>query len=250
MSARRVARRRLGRLVFVILALCIAGVLVASQLGIFAQRGLLHKLKAEYITIDLTGGKYRACPAVAAKGRSEHFRSMVGRLKPYAAICGTYYAPDLKPLGDILINGKLVCQGGARQGIGFTSKGKIKFIERHGHSRMNWSGCVSGIACGPRLVRNGKKDINVKRDGFSASAATHEARRCAVGATADGKLILCVVPEDVTLSTMADAMLELGARDAVNMDGGSMCALYKNGKFLAVPVMPMSNILAVYALEK
>jgi hypothetical protein len=29
-----------------------------------------------------------------------------------------------------------------------------------------------------------------------------------------------------------------------------MCALYKRGKFLAEPVMPMSNILAVYAVAK
>jgi exopolysaccharide biosynthesis protein len=95
-------------------------------------------------------------------------------------------------------------------------------------------------------VRSGKKDINVRRDGFSASAATNKAWRCAAGATKDGKLVLCAVSQSITLSTLADVMLELGARDAINLDGGSMCALYVDGKYRVQPARSMSNILVVY----
>lgn len=213
--------------------------------------GLLGKLDVKYVVVDLQKGGYTVSPALASgKEGHETFQSMINRLKPCAAVTGTYYDPDYKPLGDIVINGKVVCRGGQRQGIGFTSAGKIKFLERKPDTRFNWTGYKSGIACGPRLVRAGKKDINVKRDGFSAKADTVEAWRCAVGATKDGKLVMCAVKEWVTLSTLADVMLELGSVDAVNMDGGSVCALYENGKYHAQPAGNMTNILAVYKRSK
>ncbi len=209
--------------------------------------GLVNKLDVRYTIIDMRGGVYRAVPAVA-KGpdRREGFESMISRLKPYAAITGTYYDPDFKPLGDIVIAGKVVVRGGQRQGIGFTKDGKIVFRERTGKSPIDWRGCESGIACGPRLLRAGKKDINVTRDGFSKAAATKLATRCAVGATKDGKLVLCMVADLVTLNTLAQVMIDLGAVDAINLDGGPMCGLYVNGKYQAEPMMKMSNILAVY----
>jgi len=224
------------------------GALVMAGLGILARpAGLLGRLTVRHAIIDLAHGGYRVAPALA-KGpdRTEEFSSMIGRLKPYAAICGTYYDPDNKPLGDIVVDGRVVCRGGQRQAIGFTSTGKIKFLERKVGSRINWHGCFAGIACGPRLLRAGKIDINVKRDGFNACAATNLARRSAVGATRDGKLVMCVVTDEITLRTMAQLMLELGARDAINLDGGSMCALYENGRYLVEPLRPMSSILAVH----
>lgn len=224
------------------------GWFMLHALGIIARpAGVLNKYNISYTIVDLRSGKYRVTPILASTpDHSEDFTSMINRTKPYAAICGTYYDPDYKPLGDILINGKLVNRGCQRQGIGFTLNGKIKFFERKGKSRINWSGCISGIACGPRLVRAGHKDINVKRDGFGPSAATNEAFRCAVGARKDGKLILCAIENAVTLNTAAEIMIELGAVEAINLDGGSMCALYENGKYHAMPVYAVSNILAVY----
>lgn len=225
-----------------------AGLFLAHALGILAKPArLADKLGADYAICDLSSGKFTVSPEIASTAdRTESFESMVKRLKPYAAICGTYYDENNRPLGDIVSNGKVICRGCQRQGIGFTSSGKIRFFERKGRSRIDWRGCTSGIACGPRLVRSGKRDIDVKRDGFSSAAATNKAWRCAVGATKDGKLILCAISQSVTLSTLADVMIELGAHDAINMDGGSMCALYVNGKYCVQPAKSMSNILAVY----
>ena len=218
------------------------------SMGIHAKpAGLLGRLHASYTIIDLPSGEYKVSPAVASgPARAEGFSAMIDRLQPVAAICGTYYDADYRPLGDIVIGGKVISRGCQRQGIGFTSAGKVRFIERKGRSRFDWRGCRSGIACGPRLIRSGRKDINVKRDGFSAVAARIEARRCAVGVTKDGKLILCVITDSVTLDQLAEVMLELGATNAVNLDGGRMCALYENGQYRVRPVSPMSNILAVY----
>jgi exopolysaccharide biosynthesis protein len=224
------------------------GLLASHALGLFARpAGLVEKLSVDYVITDISKGKCRVKPEVASSFHgTEPIESMVKRLKPFALITGTYYDENNRPLGDIVASGKVVCRGCQRQGIGFTSSGKIKFLERKGSSRLDWRGCDSGIACGPRLVRAGKKSIDVKRDGFAAAAATNKAWRCAVGATKDGKLILCAVSRSITLSTMAEVMLELGAQNAINLDGGSMCAMYVDGKYRVEPVKPMSNVLAVY----
>lgn len=244
LSAR--SRRRGIRTAVYIWVVVLAGSLTLAGLGIFARpSGLLGELRVDHVTVDLPSGKYRVAPALASDGREE-FSAMMDRLKPFAAVCGTYYDSDYNPLGDILVDGKVVRRGGQRQAIGFTSSGKIRFIERKGRDRIDWSGCRSGIACGPRLLRAGRPDIDVKRDGFSSAADTTKAWRCAAGATRDGKLVLCAVSERVTLATLAAVMQELGAWDAINLDGGSMCALYKNGKCAVEPVAPVNNILAVY----
>lgn len=213
-------------------------------------RGILAKLDHCSAVIDLPSGDFRVAPALAHIEEGERFDDLMGRLKPYAAITGTFYGPDLAPLGDIVTDGKLLRRGFQRQGIGFTGSGEIRFLERRGSARMDWRGCSAGVSCGPRLLRGGKIDINVRRDGFTASAEKIEATRCAVGATRDGKLVMLAVRESVTLRTLAQAMLELGAVDAINMDGGALCGFYSEGECQAMPFKPMSNVLAVYKVEK
>mgnify|MGYP005840491871 CR=1 FL=1 len=223
------------------------------MLGIWTFRllakpaGLLGQLDVHYVVIDLKDSRYRAAPALAATPeRRESLTSMVARLQPHAAITGTYYDEHNRPLGDLVIDGREVCRGSQRQGIGFTFGGRIKFVERMGNRRIDWTGCRGGLAAGPRLVRSGEKDINVERDGFSPRAAGVRAWRCAVGATKEGKLIMCAVKDDITLSTLGEVMLELGAQDAINLDGGGMCALYESGRYHARPLSRMNNLLVVY----
>lgn len=222
------------------------GVMVATY-GILAKpEGLAGKLGARYVIIDVSSGDYRAKPAVAKGPGGEDFAAMMQRLKPHAAITGTFYDTDYRPQGDIVADGKVLYRGHHRHGIGFTSSGKIRFVERKVNHRIDWRGFQSGIASGPRLVRAGKVAIDVRRDGFSQAAATLEAGRCAVGATKNGKLIMCVVTQPITLSRMAAVMVELGAKDAINLDGGGSCALYDKGSCVVLPKRLVSNVLAVY----
>lgn len=244
--SRRFGRRGGPRVLLWLLVVATACCAIAYALETMARpRRLVDTLDVRYAVIDVLSGRFRVAPALAAAG-AEPFPVMVGRLKPYAAITGTYYDERRTVLGDVVIDGKVVKRGGQRQGIGFTSDGRIVFRERKPNTRIDWRGCSSGIACGPRLIRAGKTDVDVVRDGFGSAAARKEATRCAVGATARGRLIMCVVAEPVTLDTLAKVMLELGARDAINLDGGSMCALYAEGEYRAKPVSDMSSILAVY----
>lgn len=246
--ARMSHRNSSGKLIvwIALIALCVAG--VAGYRSYPKRTGMPAKPGYSSVVIDLKSG-YRVCPALARIKQDETFGGMVSRLKPYAAITGTYYGVDHRPVGDIVIDGKIVCRGGQRQGIGFTRSGGIRFFERKGSSRISWKGCIAGVACGPRLITGGKIDINVRRDGFRSGAATLEARRCAAGATRDGKLVLLAVSESITLRKLAQAMQELGAVDAINLDGGGLCAFYLDGECYSEPVLPVSNIIAVYKVK-
>jgi len=245
------ARRSGSALVraLVVLALCAAVGGVVAQRVREKPRGVLCKLDHCVAAVDLRSGRFRVAPALAHIAREESFAAQMQRLKPYAAITGTFYGPDLRPQGDILADGKLINRGFERQAIGFRKDGRICFLERHGSERLRWTGCYAGVACGPRLVRDGRIDINVRRDGFGPRALTIQATRCAVGATADGKLLMLAIRERVTLRTLAQAMVELGAVDAVNMDGGALCAFYAAGKCGAEPDLPINNVIAVYKVK-
>jgi exopolysaccharide biosynthesis protein len=186
-------------------------------------------------------------PALAAddSGLGESFTSMVARLHPYAAINGTYYDSSLKPLGDVLVNGKLVNRGGQRHAIAVTKSGKVAFIRKR-HGRFNWKGYKYGLAAGPRLVHQGKVALDPVADGFSRRSLTLTAWRCAVGTTSKGTLLLVTAKKELTLAEFAKLMQGLGATEAMNLDGGGACGLYHEGKTLATPALSMSNILAVY----
>jgi len=228
-------------------ALLILFALTTAVFRIVARTAsLAEELGANYVIIDLESGKYSVEPVIAKGPGGENFVSMMRRVRPWAAITGTFYDSNYRPQGDILINGRVVFRGHHRQGIGFTQSGKICFRERKINERIDWRGCRSGIASGPRLVRKGKVDIDVQRDGFGPAATTIKAFRCAIGATSDGKLVLCAVAKPITLSTMANLMIELGSTDAINLDGGGSCALYVNERFSVEPRRPVSNVLAVF----
>jgi hypothetical protein len=98
------------------------------------------------------------------------------------------------------------------------------------------------IGGGPRLVRSGRSagppDPGIYPSGFAD--ARHP--RTAVGVRADGRLILVAVdgrqPElsvGMTIAELASLLLELGAVEAVNMDGGGSTTMVVRGKVANSP---------------
>ncbi len=83
-------------------------------------------------------------------------------------------------------------------------------------------------------------------DGFGPGSVTLSAPRSGVGVTADNRLLLVTTTSRFTLAQFAGMMLELECVEAMNLDGGGACALYRDGDFLELPGLPMANILAVY----
>lgn len=95
---------------------------------------------------------------------------------------------------------------------------------------------------GPRLVRGGRpaaaSDPGIYPEGFAA--ARHP--RTAVGVRTDGRVLLVTVdgrqPElsvGMTIAELASLLIELGAVEAVNMDGGGSTAMVVRGRVVNSP---------------
>lgn len=191
---------------------------------------------AVLIRPELTHGKV---------SRFESFNEAMTRLKPYAAISGTFYGSDMRPLGDILIDGKLVNNGIYRCAIGITKNGDVDFLRRKG-AKFDWTGYRCGLAAGPRLVHQGNIEADPIDCGFTKDGLPARATRTGIGKTESGQLLLVVVQEEITLKEFARIMRSRGCVEAMNLDGGPACALYYKRRTLVSPSLRMTNLLVFY----
>ena len=97
------------------------------------------------------------------------------------------------------------------------------------------------VSAGPMLVSGGAVRVTTDAEVFFGSAIPNVHPRTAAGRTRDGRLLVLVVdgrqPESkgVTLEDLAVIMRDLGAVDALNLDGGGSSALVVNGVLLNRP---------------
>ena len=240
-NKRRYKKSSVAKTIF--LGVVMLAAAVAFAIG--GKEGILHDRSVSVVKISLDA-KVQIRPVLcSSKQVSDAFPELMKELKPYAAINGTYYDDSFKPIGDILIDGKLVNRGGQKNAIAIKKNGKVRFIHR-GRRGFDWSGCTAGLAAGPRLVHKGKVALDPTADGFSKRSLQIEARRSGVGLTAKGSLLLITVNRNIKLKEFARIMLDLGAVEAMNLDGGGACALYHDGKTITSPTLPMTNLLVVY----
>ncbi|WP_405717441.1 phosphodiester glycosidase family protein [Streptomyces sp. NBC_00046] len=95
---------------------------------------------------------------------------------------------------------------------------------------------ASVLGAGPALLRGGATWINGAANGFTGDTSTERQPRTVVGTKADGTLILAVFdgrgPDSagVTLREAAALLRDLGAVDALNLDGGGSSTMVVNGR--------------------
>ena len=101
---------------------------------------------------------------------------------------------------------------------------------------MPWENLPTVIGAGPMLVKDGAVHVTAAEEEFPPDIARGRAPRTAFGVTADGHYLLAVVDGrqshsiGCTLQEMAEFMLQFGAVDAINFDGGGSSALVVGGK--------------------
>ena len=124
--------------------------------------------------------------------------------------------------------------------IGSTVQFKIDFI---GGDPKFWSSVQEALGCGPRLVANGEIVVNPTSEGFShPKILSMSMARSAVGITRLRE-IMFVTCRGATIRKMAEIMKELGAYDAMNLDGGASSGLWFRGRYLTTPGRLISNAL-------
>ncbi len=104
-----------------------------------------------------------------------------------------------------------------------------------------WDQAVSALGAGPMLVKDGSVFLTTKVEEFGSDVAGGRAPRTALGLTKEGKLLVVVVDgrqatsTGLTLLELALFMQELGAVDAMNLDGGGSSELVVNDKVMNKP---------------
>lgn len=93
------------------------------------------------------------------------------------------------------------------------------------------------VAAGPLLIQAGQIVLNPEAEKFSKAFAVERASRSAIGQLANGTIILVAVHNRVngvgaSLTEMAQLMQQLGAVNALNLDGGSSTTLYLGGQLI------------------
>ncbi|XGV96795.1 MAG: phosphodiester glycosidase family protein [Leptolyngbya sp. BL-A-14] len=93
------------------------------------------------------------------------------------------------------------------------------------------------IGGGPLLLQNSQIVLDPKAEQFSNAFAIEKANRSAIGQMADGTLLIAAVHTNLngdgaTLTDIAQIMQQLGAVNALNLDGGSSTTLYLGGQLL------------------
>ena len=204
---------------------------------------------AHVVSINLNSPDMKVTVSLAKRGRgsSESFASMVHRVKPTAAITGTFFCTrSLLPTGDIVVEGNRVHTGSVGTGVCITPDNKVDFVPYSTGHRMRWQGYDTVLCAGPTLVRNGRMYLIPRDQGFRDPALLGPNRRTAVGVTANNKLLLVAVDTPIQLRKLAKIMIHLGAVNAASLDGGSSTALHYNGRTVNRPGRSLTNLLVVY----
>ena len=129
----------------------------------------------------------------------------------------------------------------------------------HTLGEESWDKTVQAIGAGPRLVSDSSVFLTTKLEEFGSDVAGGQAPRTAVGITKEGHILLVVVDGrqtgsvGMTLLELALFMQELGAVDAMNLDGGGSSEMVINDKVVNMPSdgreRKVGNALAVISAK-
>jgi exopolysaccharide biosynthesis protein len=132
-----------------------------------------------------------------------------------------------------------------RFSVGESVEYKVDFFDINGNP-VDWSDVVEAIGAGPTLVENGEISVDPAGEGFTEDKIlTLSYARSAVGVTYQGDILLVTVPS-ATVYQLANIMKDLGAYEAMNLDGGASSGLYFKGQYLVRPGRNLSNALIFY----
>jgi len=162
--------------------------------------------------------------------RGESFNMIINRINPLAIINGGFYCTKtLKPLGDIVVDGKMINDGYIGPAFVIFKNSRIaKIVSQYEYSKIDKKQLSIGIQTGPTLLKSGKICINLRKEGFRHVSGS--AFRSAIGLTSENKLILLVTSRKITLNSLAHTMLSLGCVNALSLDGGGSSAIYYGGR--------------------
>jgi hypothetical protein len=221
-----------------------------SSKSIRAWQAYVANVPVRLISVDLNDPtvKVNALLAQDGIGSAEPFSRMIRRSQPDVAVTGTFFSLDnLRPIGDIVINGDLAYFGGMGTALCITPDNKAEMVTVPWGHHHDWSGYNFVMACGPRLLSNGYICLDPAVERFRDRHMLAPNSRIGVGITQGNKLVFVMTQEPIYLGRLAKIMKALGCKQAMNLDAGTSTGFYCDGNMMARPGRWLTNAIVVYA---
>lgn len=177
---------------------------------------------------------------------------------------------DLKGSAEIPRNGYVVSANGSarewtrrnvKKGSASRFSWKLSSFEPD-DDENHWRRSYAILGAGPQLIRNGKISITHVEEKMAPGFAADLHPRTAIARLSSGKLLLLTVDGrqpghsvGMSLQTLAELLMELGATEALNLDGGGGTTMVVKNKVLNRPSdqtgeRPISDAILVFAKAK
>jgi len=150
-----------------------------------------------------------------------------------------------KPVGILMTDGKVVYNDvngeTTKVEVMAMTKGGVLLVGQHSLEEMKEQGVTEAISFGPALVVNGRGTIKSGDGGWGI------APRTAIGQRKDGSILFLVIDGrqtssvGATLKDVQTIMLQYGAINATNLDGGSSSTMYYEGEVINNPCDPLGE---------
>jgi hypothetical protein len=151
------------------------------------------------------------------------------------------------PAGGLVVSAKGTARDWVRmrltKGVEVSVETALKPVDRG--VQNSWPDAEDILGAGPKLVTGGKPDITDAREKMIPTFATDRHPRTAIATLEDGRALLVVVDGrqpslsiGMTLAELASMLIELGAVEAINLDGGGSTTMVVNGRIVNHPSDP------------
>ena len=163
------------------------------------------------------------------------------------AINGDYYG--FRDSGIVIRNGVVYRDSGARTGLAFYRDGHVEVYDETATTAQALvdDGVWNTLSFGPAIVTDGVITEGIENVEIDTNFGNHSIQgdqpRTAVGVIDDNHLVFVVVDgrspgysEGVSLTELAQIMLDLGATTAYNLDGGGSSTMYFNDSLVNNPL--------------
>ena len=247
--------------------------------GVVYRRLIFHTMLNEPVcahVVNATGLEDRYVFGVLGSFGTHFDPSVFARQsKAIVTINGGFFSTrPSRALGLVMAHGKVLYPAVSSKysgTVGFHSKGLlIDWLgpeDFNGYklasSKREWNECHAALGAGPVLLKKGALRIEPAEDGFYSQRHP----RTGIGKKADGSAVLVVVDGrqlewsvGVTLQELAHLFIELGAVDALNLDGGGSSVMVVGDQVISRPCdytmpdsagveRPVANVIALFPKE-
>ncbi|MCY1702509.1 LysM peptidoglycan-binding domain-containing protein [Deinococcus sp. SL84] len=218
---------------------------VAPPVSLHARAPL--GIPVRMVRVDLRWPGVLVSPVMPQSGRGARVSTLARQSGADAVINGSYFHPQTyAPAGDLVRSGQLLSWGRIPAALAITPDNRAVITGGTGSPGPKaWRGMETVIATGPRILVGGQ----IRRTygtAFRDPAVFGRAARSAVGLSGNRDLFLVSTQARLTPSEMAKVMRQLGAQNALLLDGGSSAGLAWGNRAVMDSVRSVAFGIGVY----